>query len=93
MRITQQFSVTLPNEMALKVRARAASGDYASESEVVRGGLRALQARERAVEDWLQRDAVAAYDAVKADPSRARSIEDVRATLADQHRRETTARA
>ncbi|MGT3185016.1 ribbon-helix-helix domain-containing protein, partial [Yersinia enterocolitica] len=36
MRTTQQFSITLPNEMAEMVRSRVASGDYASESEVIR---------------------------------------------------------
>ena len=41
MRSTQQFSVTLPNEMADHVRAKVASGEYASESEVIRDGLRA----------------------------------------------------
>ncbi len=49
MRSTQQFSVTLPNDMAAEVRAKVASGDYASESEVIRDGLRALRARDRAV--------------------------------------------
>jgi len=45
MRSTRQFSVTLPNEMADMVRGKVASGEYASESEVIRDGLRALQAR------------------------------------------------
>lgn len=53
MRTTQQFSVTLPNEMAAHVRAKVASGEYASESEVIRDGLRALQARDKAMETWL----------------------------------------
>ena len=47
MRSTQQFSVTLPNEMAAEVRAKVASGEYASESEVIREGLRALRERNR----------------------------------------------
>jgi antitoxin ParD1/3/4 len=47
MRSTRQFSVTLPNEMADMVRSKVASGEYASESEVIRDGLRALQARDR----------------------------------------------
>jgi putative addiction module CopG family antidote len=51
MRSTQQFSVTLPTEMAQMVKAKVFSGDYASESEVIRDGLRALQARDRAVEN------------------------------------------
>ena len=87
MRSTRQLSVTLPNEMADMVRSKVASGEYASESEVIRDGLRALQARDRAVEHWLREQAVPAYDAMKADPSRAVSVRGVRATLAAQHRR------
>ncbi len=87
MRSTQQFSVTLPNEMAEQVRAKVASGAYASESEVIRDGLRALDARDRAVENWLRTEVVATYDAMKADPGRARSSSDVRAALALEHER------
>jgi len=54
MRTTQQLSITLPNEMADLVRAKVQSGEYASESEVIREGLRALEARERAVESRLR---------------------------------------
>ena len=54
MRSTRQLSITLPTEMAADVRAKVESGDYASESEVIREGLRALQARERALEAWLR---------------------------------------
>lgn len=89
MRSTQQFSVTLPTEMAQMVRAKVSSGDYASESEVIRDGLRALQARDRAVENWLRQEVVPAYDAMKADPSRGRSAADVRASLAAEHERAT----
>ena len=85
MRSTQQFSVTLPHEMAAEVRARVASGEYASESEVIRDGLRALHARDRAIEEWLRTDVVAAYDALKADPSTGISLEDARAALARRH--------
>jgi Arc/MetJ-type ribon-helix-helix transcriptional regulator len=38
MRSTQQFSITLPNEMAEAVRAKVAAGEYATESEVIRDG-------------------------------------------------------
>lgn len=92
MRTTQQFSVTLPNEMAEMVRAKVASGEYASESEVVRDGLRALEARDRAVESWLRRDVVPAHDAMKADPSRRQSAAKVRASLAAERKRTTKAR-
>lgn len=87
MRSTQQISVTIPKEMAAQIKARVASGEYASESEVIRDGLRALQAREKAMDDWLRSDIAPVYDAMKADPSRGRSLDDVRKTLADEHGR------
>lgn len=86
MRSTQQFSITLPNEMADAVRAKVAAGEYATESEVIRDGLRVLMARDRAVEDWLRGEVVAAYDALKAEPARAVSVERVRARLAAEHK-------
>lgn len=91
MRSTQQFSVTLPNEMAAQVRAKVASGDYASESEVIREGLRALQARDRALNSWLNGEAAKAYDAIQVDPSRGRLSQDIRETLAAEHERATKA--
>jgi antitoxin ParD1/3/4 len=82
MRTTRQLSITLPIDMADALRERVRSGEYASESEVVRDGLRALFARDQAVEAWLREEVVAAYDAVAADPSRAVSAQSVRARLA-----------
>jgi antitoxin ParD1/3/4 len=87
MRSTQQLSITLPNEMADLVRAKVAAGEYATESEVIRDGLRTLLARDRAVEDWLRETAAPAYDAVKAEPSRAVSAEHVRSALSKKHRK------
>jgi putative addiction module CopG family antidote len=92
MRSTQQLSITLPNEMADLVRAKVAAGDYATESEVIRDGLRVLLARDRAVEDWLREKVAPAYDALKANPSRAVSAEHVRATLAAAHKKATVKR-
>ena len=85
MRTTQQFSITLPKEMANAVKAKVQTGEYASESEVIRDGLRALMARDRAVEGWLQSQVGPAYDALEADPSRAVNSDQVRARIADAH--------
>jgi antitoxin ParD1/3/4 len=82
MRTTQQFSITLPNELANAVKTKVAAGEYATESEVLREGLRALMARDRAMESWLRQDVGAAYDALKADPTRALTAAQVRARLA-----------
>ncbi|WP_235632109.1 ribbon-helix-helix domain-containing protein [Mycolicibacterium rutilum] len=75
------MSITLPIEMADMLRERVRSGEYASESELIREGLRALFARDQAVEAWLRDEVAAAYDAVAADPSRAVSAQSVRARL------------
>jgi len=82
MRSTRQLSITLTNELAEMVRAKVDSGEYASESEVIRDGLRTLQLHERALETWLREQVAPAYDAIKAAPSRAVSTERVRASLA-----------
>lgn len=81
MRSTQQMSITLPLEMANSVKARVSNGDYASESEVIREGLRALQDRDDTIDNWLRTDVAATYDAHKADPSKARSLNDAWARL------------
>jgi putative addiction module CopG family antidote len=78
MRTTQQLSITLPIEMADAVKTKVKSGEYATESEVIRDGLRALLARDRAVESWLHGQVGPAYDALKADPSRAVTADQVR---------------
>lgn len=85
MRSTQQFSITLPNQMADAVKAKVAAGEYATESEVIRDGLRVLMARDRALENWLAGQVAPAYDALKANPSRALCIDQVRARLAAEH--------
>jgi putative addiction module CopG family antidote len=85
MRTTKQMSITLPNEMAKLVKSKVAGGQYASESEVVRDGLRALMARDRAVDSWLREQVAPAYDALRDDPDRAVDINNVRAKLAQEH--------
>jgi antitoxin ParD1/3/4 len=87
MRTTQQLSITLPTDMAEAIKAKVASGEYATESEVIRDGLRVLMARDRAVEHWLRDQVAPAYDALKADPSRAVSVKQVRARLAAEQKR------
>lgn len=86
MRSTRQMSITLSNELAAMVRNKVESGDYVSESEVIRDGLRALQREDNALEHWLRTDVAASYDAMKADPSRGMTGKEVLAKLA-RHRK------
>ena len=69
MRTTQQFSITLPHEMAEAVEEKIKSGFYASVSEVMRDGVRALLERDAAVERWLRDEVVAGNAEYLADPS------------------------
>lgn len=68
MRTTQSLSITLPHEMAQMVKAKVTSGEYATESEVIRDGLRTLAARDAAVEKWLREEVAPTFDRVMADP-------------------------
>lgn len=81
MRTTQQFSITLPHEMAELVQEKIASGAYASVSEVVRDGVRALMERDAAIERWLREDVVAGHEEYRASPSTAVPAEDVLARI------------
>lgn len=86
MRTTQQFSITLPIEMAEAVKSKVAKGEYATESEVIRDGLRVLIARDKAMESWLLNQVGPAFDAMQADPGRALSADQLRAKLAALHK-------
>jgi len=85
MRTTRQLSITLPNEMADVLRQKVISGAYASESEVVRDGLRALFARDQALESWLREEVAITFDELVADPSSVISVNDVRTRLSEKH--------
>jgi putative addiction module CopG family antidote len=69
MRTTQQFSITLPLDMAEAVERKIKSGAYASVSEVVRDGVRALLERDAAVERWLREEVVPGHREYLGDPA------------------------
>jgi antitoxin ParD1/3/4 len=85
---------SLPSEHAKFIDTKVKSGAYASGSEVVRAGLRALQERDAAVERWLREEAGPAYDAMMADTSRAISAKKVFSAITTRHasRRKTLSR-
>jgi antitoxin ParD1/3/4 len=81
----EKRTVSLPAEQAAYIESLVASGTYASASEVVRAGLRALQERDAAVERWLREEVVPVYDAVRADPARAIPAEEVFDLIRERH--------
>ncbi|QXF12346.1 type II toxin-antitoxin system ParD family antitoxin [Sphingopyxis terrae] len=84
----EKRTFSLPSDQMSFIDAKVQAGDYASASEVVRAGLRALKERDAAVERWLLEEVAPVYDAMKADPSRGVSIDsafgDVRARHAER---------
>jgi antitoxin ParD1/3/4 len=86
MRNTHPISVTLPHDMAAMVKAKVASGEYATESEVIRDGLRTLLAHDAAVEKWLHGEVAKSYDEFAADPSTGIPASDVMVRLRASYR-------
>ncbi|HLQ90621.1 MAG TPA: type II toxin-antitoxin system ParD family antitoxin [Xanthobacteraceae bacterium] len=90
MRNTHPVTITLPHDMAAMVKAKVASGEYATESEVIRDGLRALQARDAAVDKWLRDEVAKSYDEYAADPSIGIPADDIMARLRASYRARQT---
>jgi antitoxin ParD1/3/4 len=67
MPITKKRSIRLPAEQAAYIDAKVKSGEYASASEVIRAGLRALSERDAAVARWHDNE-VAAKNGRQAGP-------------------------
>ena len=82
---TQKRTFSLPSEHSKFIDAKVKSGGYASSSEVVRAGLRALQERDEAVERWLTQEVAPTYDAVKAGKSKTLPVGDVFDELRARH--------
>jgi antitoxin ParD1/3/4 len=83
--MVEKLSITLPEDMAEAVRARVASGEFASTSEVLRTAVRA----------WLQEEEerLARLEAIRArirqsldDPRPALSADEVRERLDEFYR-------
>ena len=77
MRTTQQFSITLPHDMAELVERKIRSGAYASVSEVMRDGVRALMERDVAIERWLREEVVPGHAEYLVNPSKAVPAEEL----------------
>lgn len=81
----EKRTVSLPSEQAAFIDSKIKSGDYATASEVVRAGLRALRERDEAVEHWLRNEVAASHDAIKANPERAISVDAAFETIRNRH--------
>lgn len=85
MATVEKRTVSLPPEHTAFIDELVASGSYASASEVVRAGLRALQERNAAVERWLREEVAPVYDAMKVKPERGRTAEETFGAIRERH--------
>jgi antitoxin ParD1/3/4 len=81
----EKRTFSLPTEQADYIDSLVATGTYATSSEVIRAGLRALQERDAAVERWLREEVVPVAAATQADPSRAIPADKVFAEVRALH--------
>jgi antitoxin ParD1/3/4 len=89
----EKRTVSLPSEQSSYIDRLVDTGAYASASEVVRAGLRALEERDAAVERWLRMEVVQAYDELEADPSRAIPAKAVFAAVRARHQTRESSKA
>jgi len=85
MSTVQKRTFSLPARQAKFIDTQVRAGTYASASEVVRAGLRALEERDAAIERWLRSEVGPVYDAMKADRKRAISAKQVFAAVRARH--------
>ena len=83
MRTTKPITVTL-GELQKRVDARVASGAYATPSEVLRAGLRALDREEAAIESVLRQKVQEALDDPRAPIPADHVFAELRARHADR---------
>ena len=85
MAATEKRTFTLPTEQSAFIDQLVMSGTYATASEVIREGLRALQERNAAVERWLREEVALTYDRWKADPSGGMTVEEMAERMRKRH--------
>ena len=81
----EKRTFSLPHEHMAFIDEQVESGHFASASEVIRAGIRALQQHHTAVERWLETEVAATYDKLMAAPDSTHSSEDVFEALRAHH--------
>lgn len=84
---------SLSADQSAFIDEKVAAGGYASSSEVVREGLRVLQAREAQIDKWMVEDVIPSYEKWLADGKPTRPAEEVFSDLEARIRDRTARKA
>lgn len=82
---SEERTFRLPVEHSRYIDALVAAGAYATASEVVDAGLRALQELEAEIERWLIDEVAPAYHTMQAGPDRGLPLDDLVRALHEHH--------
>ncbi len=85
MATTQKRTFSLPAAQAKYIDKLVKSGGYASGSEVVRAGLRALKERDEAMERWLREEVLPVCEDIDAGREELLTPEQVQDALLKHH--------
>jgi Arc/MetJ-type ribon-helix-helix transcriptional regulator len=90
-------TITLTPELIQSVRDRVASGEYVSESDLIREALSALDSSKEPIssgpqfEEWLRSETAVAYDEIEKDPTQIVTLEEMQQALAAEYARASKA--
>jgi antitoxin ParD1/3/4 len=83
----RQLTITLPEELAARVHAQVASGQFPSESDVIQSALlqvaQPLEGDDPELEHWLRTVGVERYDAYDRNPEDVYTSEQVLKSVAE----------
>ena len=88
----EHLTVVVPTDLANDIRSHVASGEYASENDIIVEALQLWRYDEGLEGDpdheaWLRREVAVALEAYDRDPSRGMTIAQVQAALAEARER------
>ena len=83
---TRGLTIRLSEEALAFVRSKVESGEYASEEDLVRERIEALQQEDQELKQWEREVVGPAYDRFMADPSSGIPLEEVERRLAEKRR-------
>lgn len=87
--VTHSIQVELSADLLEIVREKVRSGEYSSESDVVRDGLISILERDQDIEAWLTSEVAPTFDAYMADRNRGLPLAEAEAEIEDYMSRRT----